>query len=94
MVHCAIHHDGSCSRVFRFLHLRRLGTRQIIRGNSPYFDLVYRAPPHLLLLPTSKEALLPSIEYGTILELFLVFAGLPLGKILLSVLTKVFLALW
>ena len=77
MVHCAIHHDGSCSRVFRFPHLRRLGTRQIIRSNSPYFDLVYRAPPNLLLLPTSNEALLPSIEYGEILELFLVFAGLP-----------------
>ena len=94
MVHCAIHHDGSRSRVFRFPHLRRLGTRQIIRSNSPYFDLVYRAPPHLLLLPTCNEALLPSIEYGKILELFLVFAGLPQRKILLCVLTKMFLALW
>jgi len=28
MVHCAILLDGSCSRVFRFPHLRRLGTRQ------------------------------------------------------------------
>ena len=53
--------------------------RQIIRSNSPYFDLVYRAPPHLPL-PTCNEALLPSIEYGKILELFLVFAGFTPGE--------------
>ena len=28
MVHCTILFDGSCSRVFRFPHLRSLGTRQ------------------------------------------------------------------
>ena len=33
MVHCAILLDGSCSRVFGFPHLRRLGTRQPHRSN-------------------------------------------------------------
>ena len=37
MVHSAILLDGSCSCVFRFPHLRRLGTRQLPGCSCIYF---------------------------------------------------------
>ena len=38
MVHCAVLLDGSCSCVFCFPHLRRLGTRQPRRWHFPSSD--------------------------------------------------------